>query len=91
MLKNHKLAKRLNDVSISSFISKLEYKSKWYGRIFIKVNKYFASTQICHVCGYKNKSLKDLSIRIYTCPICHMEHDRDINAAINILEEGIFN
>ena len=90
MLKNHRLAKRLSDVSISTFLNKLEYKCKWYGRIFIKINKYYASSQTCSFCDHKNKAVKDLNIREWKCPICNMEHDRDINAAINILHQGLF-
>jgi len=89
MMRNSYLAKRLSDVSISSFIEKLEYKSKWYGRVFIKVNKYFPSSQICSFCGEQNTSVKDLSVRNWKCSICNMEHDRDENAAINILHQGI--
>ena len=91
MMEERNLSKRLSDVSIATFIKKLEYKSKWYGRVFIKVGKYYPSSQVCSCCGNKNPLVKDLSIRAWECPICHTEHDRDINAAINILEEGIFN
>ena len=89
MMEESNLAKRLSDVSISSFINKLEYKSKWYGRTLVKVGKYFASSQICSFCGIKNALIKDLSIRKWQCPECNMEHDRDVNAASNILMEGI--
>jgi len=91
MMESSNLAKRLSDVSIASFITKLEYKSKWYGRIFIKINKYYPSSQVCSICGEQNELVKDLSVRDWECPHCHMEHDRDENAAINILQQGLFN
>jgi len=89
MKQNKLISKKISDVSISKFIRMLEYKSNYYGRIFMKVNRYFASSQLCHTCGYKNKEVKNLSIRNWTCPSCLEEHDRDINASINILEYGL--
>ncbi|PHK57370.1 IS200/IS605 family element RNA-guided endonuclease TnpB [Enterococcus faecium] len=88
MLRNHKLAKSISDVSWSSFVSKLQYKADWYGRKIIKVDKWFPSSQICSNCGHKDGK-KSLEIRKWTCPICHTHHDRDINASINILTEGL--
>ena len=61
----------------------------WYDKKFIKINTYFASSQICSNCGYKNSNIKDLNIRKWTCPECDEHHDRDINAAINILNQGL--
>ena len=89
MMMESNLAKRLADVSISEFINKLEYKSRWYGRLFIKIDKYYASSQICSFCESKNPEVKDLSVRNWVCPTCHMEHDRDINAAENIVNRGM--
>lgn len=88
MLRNHKLAKSISDVSWSSFVTKLQYKADWYGREIIKIDKWFPSSQICSKCGHKDGK-KPLDIREWTCLICHAHHDRDINASINILTEGL--
>ena len=88
MLRNHKLARSISDVSWSSFVAKLQYKADWYGREIIKVDQWFPSSQICSECGHKDGK-KSLDIREWTCPICHTHHDRDINASINILTEGL--
>ena len=89
MVKNHHLAKSISDVSWYELTRQLEYKSEWNGRKYIKIDTFYASSQICSVCGYQNSDTKDLSVRTWICPKCGAEHDRDINAAKNILAEGL--
>lgn len=88
MLKNKKLAKSISDVSWYEFIRKLTYKAKWYGKELVIIDRWFSSSKTCHICGYKKKDLQ-LKDRSWVCPICKTTHDRDINAAINILNEGL--
>ena len=84
-----KYGKTVSDNGWRMFITFLEYKLRNVGKKLIKVNRYFESSQICFICGYKNKEIKDLSIRKWECPECKAFHDRDINAARNIKQEGI--
>ena len=86
---NSYLSGLIKDCGWNIFVRMLEYKSIWYGKKLIKVGKFFPSSQKCHVCGYKNVRVKNLSIREWKCPQCNTYHDRDINAAINILNEGL--
>lgn len=81
--------KSYQDVSQSEFVRQLEYKAKWYGKTISKVDRFYPSSQLCSECSYKNPALKDTNIREYNCPICGTHHDRDINAAKNILNEGL--
>ena len=89
MMSDSKLARNISDVSWSRFVSMLIYKADWYGRKVVKVPSTYPSSQLCHACGYKNSLTKDLAIRKWTCPKCGSIHDRDINAAKNILSKGI--
>lgn len=89
MIKNNKLAKSISDASWSEFRRQLNYKSLWNDRILSIVDQYFPSSQLCSNCGFKNEKVKDLTIREWICENCGSEHDRDINAAINILNEGL--
>ena len=89
MVKNRHLAKSISDVSWHELTRQLEYKAAWNGRQYIKIDTFYASSQLCSACGYKNMATKDLSVREWICPVCGAKHDRDINAAKNILAEGL--
>lgn len=88
MLKNRKLAKHIADVSWGELVRKLEYKAKWSGKHLVKIDQWYASSKTCHVCKHKIKNMP-LSTRVWICENCGTEHDRDINAAINIKQQGI--
>ena len=89
MIKNHHLAKSITDASWYELTRQLKYKAEWNGRRYIRIDTFYASSQICFSCGYQNVDTKDLSVRRWICPKCGAEHDRDINAAKNILAEGL--
>ena len=89
MVKKHHLAKSISDVSWYELTRQLEYKSEWNKRKYVRIDRFYASSQLCSDCGYQNADTKDLSVRTWICPKCGTEHDRDINAAKNILAEGL--
>jgi putative transposase len=88
MVKNHCLAKAISDVGWSEFVRQLSYKAEWYGRRLIKIDKFYPSTKRCHHCGHVLDSLA-LDERFWMCPECKTFHDRDINAAKNVLAAGL--
>lgn len=81
--------KSVSDNGWGMFVTFLQYKLEEMGKKLVKVDKFFASSQTCHVCGYKNVKTKNLSVRVWDCPECGTHHDRDVNAAINIKNEGM--
>ena len=89
MQKNHYVAKGLNENPISEIIRVLKYKANLNNKKLIQIDRYYPSSQICSSCNYQNKDVKDLSIRKWECPVCHTIHERDYNAAVNIMFEGV--
>lgn len=88
MMGNHRLAKSIQSVCWSEFVRVLDYKARWLGKTVMKIDRFFPSSKTCGCCGYKNDSLT-LNDRSWTCPVCGTVHDRDLNAAVNILKEGL--
>ena len=89
LMQNKKLSRSISDVSWYELARQLNYKAQWYGKELVKIDPFFASSQLCSECGHKNTAVKDLKIRQWKCPVCGTNHDRDINAAKNILREGL--
>ena len=88
LMKNHHLARAIGDVSWYEFVRQLTYKADWYGKTIVQISRWFPSSQLCSSCG-ESSGKKALSIRKWTCEGCGAHHDRDINASINILKEGL--
>ena len=89
MYQLHSIAKSLTNIPLAEIKRVLEYKCKWQNKKLLTINRFYPSSQECSVCGYQNKKVKDLSIRSWECPECGSLHDRDINASINIMFEGL--
>ena len=89
MARNRRLARAISDAAWGEIRRQLTYKTEWQHKRLVVNERFFASSQLCNGCGYKNPKVKDLSVRYWTCPVCSKEHDRDINAANNILNEGL--
>jgi len=87
LVRNHTLAKAISDVGWGELVRQLEYKAAWYGRTLVKIDRWYPSSKRCHACGHVLDSLP-LDVRQWTCPECGVRHDRDINAAKNILAVG---
>ena len=87
--KNRHLSKAISDASFGEIRRQLEYKCRWHGRELWIVDRYYPSSQTCSVCGHRNPKTKDLHVRYWVCPECGEVHDRDVNAAVNILKAGM--
>jgi putative transposase len=88
MLKNRRLSKHIADAAWGELVRKLEYKAEWEGKHLVKIDPWFASSKTCSACGHKTETMP-LAIRHWVCEECHTEHDRVINAAVNIRQQGI--
>ena len=88
LMKNHHLARAISDASWTEFVRQLRYKADWYGKKIVTINRWFPSSQLCSSCGVSSGK-KPLSVREWTCESCGTHHDRDINASLNILKEGL--
>jgi putative transposase len=88
MLKNEKLAKAISDVGWAEFVRQLEYKAHWYGRTLVKIDRFYPSSRTCSACRHVLETLT-LDVREWVCPGCGTCHDRDVNAAKNVLTEGL--
>lgn len=90
-LGSHTTHRNIADSSWGRFLTMLAYKSDWYDRIYHKIDRYYPSSQLCYHCGYQNKLVRDITIKTWKCPNCSRTNDRDINAAMNILRQGLIN
>jgi putative transposase len=88
LMANHSLAGAIADSGWGEFVRQLKYKSEWHGRTFVRIGRFYPSSKLCSVCGFKNDSMP-LHIREWQCPRCGVTHDRDVNAARNILAAGL--
>ena len=89
MLKEHNLSKKISDAAFCEIMRQLEYKCKYKNKLFYQIDTYYPSSQECSICGNRDKKYKDLTKRIYKCSKCQNEIDRDLNASINIMFEGL--
>ena len=89
MVKNRRLAKAIGDAAWGEIVRQLKYKCNWYGKELVKVDRFYPSSQTCNSCGFKNRKTKNLAVREWDCPKCGVHHNRDVNAAKNILDEGL--